>query len=396
MTNLHENIFIQQVLIHVQVIAWSTIMPSEITAQEIAEICAHVVKEMIKSQNLTPLIVEKKLYLCTQNDFQITVRETSYRRSPTMTAKSMRNCYLIAYQPSIITYLEALPPQNQWYKFLGLKQDTTENVNEFSAHLKTQAIYYANSNARAKPKKRSLKSGCAHSSVRVHGNWKFGKSLSALEWKWHRRGPSKNLLASHTLSKRRKREIRNCRSLPQKRRTKLHQIDTGTQIEDHFLNARGHGASHGHSKPNTRFRSKSRETFYQKLGMKDLCLHCGRNIHKSNEFKVNRNSLTCTSCNENGHTAWVCITTLSKNSWTNYKNRNKHTSHTRRNKTDSDNDIDYVDDDDEYPVIREITDVNKEAEGDEKYSVSIDIEGVGSRAILRLGWCRHRISTGQK
>ncbi|XP_075157612.1 uncharacterized protein LOC142230876 [Haematobia irritans] len=46
---------------------------------------------------------------------------------------------------------------------------------------------------------------------------------------------------------------------------------------------------------------------YRKLGIEGVCLRCGRSNHRSNECKINKYKLKCTSCNKTGHVKEVCI-----------------------------------------------------------------------------------------
>lgn len=45
---------------------------------------------------------------------------------------------------------------------------------------------------------------------------------------------------------------------------------------------------------------------YQKLGIKGLCLRCGRNNHFAKECRSDRNKLKCTGCNKQGLVVKVC------------------------------------------------------------------------------------------
>lgn len=52
---------------------------------------------------------------------------------------------------------------------------------------------------------------------------------------------------------------------------------------------------------------------YKKLGIDGLCLRCGRNNHRSYDCRIDRNRLTCNTCQKQGHTSKVCITSLLQN-----------------------------------------------------------------------------------
>jgi len=70
-----------------------------------------------------------------------------------------------------------------------------------------------------------------------------------------------------------------------------------------------------------RYRSSSskRQLDYKSLGIENLCLRCGRNNHKANDCRVDRNKLKCESCLRQGHVSKVCVTNLLKTSTIQHK-----------------------------------------------------------------------------
>ncbi|UYV79123.1 hypothetical protein LAZ67_17001174 [Cordylochernes scorpioides] len=74
---------------------------------------------------------------------------------------------------------------------------------------------------------------------------------------------------------------------------------------------------------NQHARSKSRGRIdYEKLGINNVCLRCGRNNHLSKNCRTDPSKLTCTSCHKTGHVSKICIRTLLSN-----KSNNTQTNH---------------------------------------------------------------------
>ena len=121
------------------------------------------------------------------------------------------------------------------------------------------------------------------------------------------------------------------------------------------------------SRHSKRGKSAKRRIDYEKLGISDLCIRCGRNNHRAFDCKVNPSSLKCFSCSKTGHISKVCISTL--------------LTQNRSHKVNAVND--------EYPDVNDIVDFSSNpdcfllssdpfySEDDDtgKYIASVDING---------------------
>ncbi|CAH0380494.1 unnamed protein product [Bemisia tabaci] len=121
------------------------------------------------------------------------------------------------------------------------------------------------------------------------------------------------------------------------------------------------------SRHSKRGKSAKRRIDYEKLGISDLCISCGRNNHRAFDCKVNPSSLKCFSCSKTGHISKVCISTL--------------LTQNRSHKVNAVND--------EYPDVNDIVDFSSNpdcfllssdpfySEDDDtgKYIASVDING---------------------
>ncbi len=61
---------------------------------------------------------------------------------------------------------------------------------------------------------------------------------------------------------------------------------------------------------------KSKGVNLKELGLEGVCLHCGKNNHKTQKCFLT-NKLRCRSCQKKGHSASVCISSLLKNKMNN-------------------------------------------------------------------------------
>ncbi|UYV78273.1 K02A2.6-like [Cordylochernes scorpioides] len=115
------------------------------------------------------------------------------------------------------------------------------------------------------------------------------------------------------------------------------------------------------TRENQHARSKSRGRIdYEKLGINNVCLRCGRNNHLSKNCRTDPSKLTCTSCHKTGHVSKICIKTLLEN-----KSNNTHTNHIDNYE---DFGINRIVDIYDQPLLNASQDTTK-------YYVSIKIEG---------------------
>jgi hypothetical protein len=82
-----------------------------------------------------------------------------------------------------------------------------------------------------------------------------------------------------------------------------------TRRDDGNAQNRNHSTSRPRAKSKQRSRSQPRINF-EKLGIKNLCIRCGRDNHTTKECNTDRNSLKCSACKKCGHVKKVCIRTL--------------------------------------------------------------------------------------
>ena len=67
---------------------------------------------------------------------------------------------------------------------------------------------------------------------------------------------------------------------------------------------------HHRSSSQGSYRKPKRKIDYEKLGIADLCIRCGRNNHRASECRTNQSSLKCNACGNKGHVSKVCIKSL--------------------------------------------------------------------------------------
>lgn len=114
---------------------------------------------------------------------------------------------------------------------------------------------------------------------------------------------------------------------------------------------------------NNRNQSKSRID-YRKLGIDNCCLRCGRNNHRAQHCRINRNKLKCNLCQLQGHIEKVCIKSL--------LNKNENSSKTLPN-TQSTNQLQDNQQEIETFGINNIVDIF--GNDTEKYYAKVFIEG---------------------
>ncbi|XP_059227060.1 uncharacterized protein K02A2.6-like isoform X2 [Stomoxys calcitrans] len=97
-----------------------------------------------------------------------------------------------------------------------------------------------------------------------------------------------------------------------------------------------------------------------------MCLRCGRNNHRSNECKINKNNLKCSFCNKTGHVRQVCIKSKIK----------QNSSYNAIQSCSSDDD--YCEDDDNFG-IHQIVDIYNKSEIPppelQKFFATVSIDG---------------------
>ncbi|XP_059220208.1 uncharacterized protein K02A2.6-like isoform X1 [Stomoxys calcitrans] len=115
-----------------------------------------------------------------------------------------------------------------------------------------------------------------------------------------------------------------------------------------------------------RYASSSSTVNYRQLGLEGMCLRCGRNNHRSNECKINKNNLKCSFCNKTGHVRQVCIKSKFK----------QNSSYNAIQSCSSDDD--YCEDDDNFG-IHQIVDIYNKSEIPppelQKFFATVSIDG---------------------
>lgn len=113
-------------------------------------------------------------------------------------------------------------------------------------------------------------------------------------------------------------------------KSRFNQFNQNTQSRSHSQFPRASNRSQSRGRQQFRDKSQSRQAFYRSVGVDGLCFHCGRDNHPTNKCRVNRNALKCNSCGKIGHIDKVCMNTLGKNKSSDNRresNSNKQVAH---------------------------------------------------------------------
>ena len=138
------------------------------------------------------------------------------------------------------------------------------------------------------------------------------------------------------------------------------------------------GRSRSRSRPQgsrSQYRSKNRkQEFLKKLGLEGLCLHCGKDNHRSKECK-SVDKLSCDGCHKKGHIAKVCITTLTA------KSQRREDSNTGDAQTKFIAEANAIDDDIEsYSFSTKVIDVFvNRTQSDDKIYATVGLNGVSQK-----------------
>ena len=149
-----------------------------------------------------------------------------------------------------------------------------------------------------------------------------------------------------------------------------------SEVINKINQSRSRSNSKNHTHQN-RARSKSRSKLdYNRLGISDICLRCGRNNHRVQDCRCKISALKCNSCQKTGHVSKVCISTL-------LRERKNRPNSTNTNAIDTEDDEIY-----QIQGIHTIVDVyrNKIDQKDAgKYFTTVKIQGQNQQFEIDSG-----------